>query len=188
MTKKTGLLDSDNSLLLIVDIQTRLTRVMPDSALEAMLNKTQRLIQAANLLDTPSLVTEQYPKGLGSTVECVSGALNPNSVIIEKTSFSCCAADSFMSALQNTARKQIIITGQETHVCVLQTALDLIELGFQVHIAEDAVCSRKAEHKANALQRMQQHGAIISNFESVIFEWLKDSRHQHFSTISKLLR
>ena len=188
MTKTPALLDSENSLLLIVDIQTRLTRVMSEKALEAMLSNTQRLIQAANLLDIPTLVTEQYPKGLGSTVESVSDALNDNSVIIEKTGFSCCAADRFMSALQKTARKQIIIAGQETHVCVLQTALDLIELGFQVHIVEDAVCSRKAEHKTHALQRMQQHGAIISNFESVIFECLKDSGHEHFSTISKLLR
>ena len=188
MTHNPKLLDSNHSVLLIVDIQTKLISAMPESSAQAMLENTQRLMTAANLLDIPILVTEQYPKGLGSTVECVSRALNHNSVIIEKTCFSCYAADSFISALQKTARKQIIIIGQETHVCVLQTALDLIKLGFQVHIVEDAVCSRKTEHKTNALQRLQQYGAIISNFESVIFEWLKDSRHPHFSTISKLLR
>jgi len=129
-----------------------------------------------------------FPGALCSTVECVSSALNHNSVIIEKTSFSYCAADSFISALHKTARKQIIIVGQEAHVCILQTAMDLIKLGFQVHIVEDAVCSQKTEHKTNALQRLQHYSAIDSNFESVIFEWLKDSQHEHFSTISKLLR
>ena len=124
---------------------------------------------------------------LGATVKNLTAKLNSNSLSFEKTTFSCCSSDCFNNTLQKTSRKQVVIIGQETHICILQTALDLIQQGYQVHIIEDAVCSRKIEHKIYALQRMQQQGATISNFESVLFEWLKHSKHQHFATISQLL-
>lgn len=188
MTQAPKLLDIENSLLLIVDIQTKLVSVMPEGAAEDMIENSNRLITAAQLLNIPILMTEQYPQGLGSTVDALKTKLDSKVIRLEKTQFSCCAANHFNSTLQATERKQIIIVGQEAHVCILQTALELIQQGYQVHIVEDAVCSRKAEHKFYALQRMQQQGAIINNFESVLFEWLKDSRHQHFATISQLLR
>jgi len=188
MTLHPELLDSETSVLLIVDIQTKLVRAMPDNAAEAMLKNTCHLIEAANLFNIPILFTEQYPKGLGPTVESLAAKLNSDAIRIEKTAFSCCAADNFNDILKGTSRNQIVIVGQETHVCILQTALDLLQQGYQVHILEDAVCSRKAEHKRYALQRMQQHGMTISNSESVLFEWLKHARHEHFSAISQLLR
>ncbi len=188
MSEQSTLLSAENSLLLLIDIQTKLTQVMPESAAEDMQENSHRLIESANLLDIPVVVTEQYPKGLGATLETLKATLNNKAICFEKTSFSCCAANDFQVALQKSARTQIIIAGQETHVCILQTALQLLTLGYQVHILEDAVCSRKAEHKFYALQRMQQQGAIISNFESVLFEWLQDSKHPHFSRISQLLR
>ena len=188
MTTHPNLLDIDNSLLLIVDIQDRLTSVMPEGNAEDMLENSVRLIDAANLLNVPVIVTEQYPKGLGATVESIRVKLNESTPHFEKTGFSCLAADNFQDALEKTARKQIIIVGQETHVCILQTTLELMQQGYQVHIVEDAVCSRKAENKFYALQRLQAQGATISNFESVLFEWLKNSQHKHFSTITALLR
>jgi len=188
MTQHSNLLSPENSLLLVVDIQTKLTSVMPEGAAEDMQENSNRLIEAANLLNIPVFTTEQYPQGLGATVDSLKAKFNTDTVYFEKTVFSCCAADNFNAALHKSTRKQIIIVGQETHVCILQTALELLQQGYQVHILEDAVCSRKAEHKFYALQRMQQQGATISNFESVLFEWLQNSKHAHFSAISQLLR
>ncbi len=182
------LLDSNNSVLLLVDIQTRLINAMPKEAAENMLEYSSRLAKAANLLNIPVFLTEQYPKGLGATADSLNNELNSETQRFEKTHFSCCAANGFMDALKQSGRKQIIITGQEVHVCILQSTLDLMQQGYQVHILEDASCSRKAENKFYALQRMQQAGATISNFESVLFEWLKDAKHAHFSEISQLLR
>lgn len=188
MTQHPNLLDTENSALVIVDIQTKLIKVMPEGAAEDMLENSSHLIEAANLLNIPTLLTEQYPKGLGPTVDNLKLKLNSDTINFEKTVFSCCSTDNFNNVLQETSRKQIVIVGQEAHVCIMQTTLDLIQQGYQVHVIEDAVCSRKAEHKFYALQRMQQQGATISNFESVLFEWLKNSRHEHFSSISQLLR
>jgi nicotinamidase-related amidase len=182
------LLASDNSILLLVDIQTRLVNAMPEEASESMLTSCSSLAKAADLLDIPVFLTEQYPQGLGKTADSLNDALNSNTQRFEKTQFSCCAADGFMEALSQSKRKQIIIAGQEVHVCILQSAFELMQQGYQVHIIEDATCSRKAEHKFYALQRMQQAGATISNFESVLFEWLKDAQHPHFSEISQFLR
>ncbi len=188
MTTHPNLLDTDNSLLLIIDMQDKLTDVMPEGNAQDMLENSAGLIDAAKLLNIPIIVTEQYPKGLGATVESISEKLNASTPHFEKTGFSCLAADNFQDTLEKTARKQIIIVGQETHVCILQTALELMQQGYQVHIVEDAVCSRKAENKFYALQRLQAQGATISNFESVLFEWLKNAQHEHFSTITGLLR
>lgn len=92
-----------------------------------------------------------------------------------------------LDALENTGRKQVILAGVEAHVCVLQTALELLYKGYPVYVVEDAVCSRKAEHKSYALQRLQQQGATIINYESVLFEWLRDAKHADFKSISALL-
>ncbi|MDF1582687.1 MAG: hydrolase [Methyloprofundus sp.] len=188
MTTHPNLLDSHNSLLLIIDIQDKLTTVMPEGNAQDMLENSARLIDTANLLNVPIIITEQYPKGLGATVNSIKEKLSDKTSRFEKTGFSCLAAENFQDALEKTTRKQIIIVGQETHVCILQTALELMQQGYQVHIVEDAVCSRKAENKFYALQRLQTQGATISNFESVLFEWLKNSQHEHFSSISALLR
>ncbi|MBD9356552.1 hydrolase [Methylomonas sp. EbA] len=188
MAMHPNLLDANNSVLLVVDIQGRLSTVMPVLELQQMLMHGQRLLQAAGLLDVPVLVTEQYPQGLGPTQQEIGEYLPGNSRCFSKTGFSCCAADGFNQALVDTGRKQVVVIGQEAHVCVLQTALELLNQHYQVHVLEDAVCSRRAEHKNFALQRMQQQGATLSCHESVLFEWLRDARHSHFKTISALLR
>lgn len=159
----------------------------PESA-EAMLHNAGRLIDAAQLLDVPVLVTEQYPKGLGHTEDSLAKRLKDSAKVFEKTGFSSCAADGFVAAIEASGRKQIVIAGQETHVCVLQTALELAQAGYHVHVAEDAVCSRKSDHKRYALQRMQAHGITVTNYESVLFEWLRDAKHPHFKAVTALLR
>lgn len=182
------LLKNLDSVLVIVDMQGKLSTVMPENDAQAMHENTVSLLTAAQKLTIPVLVTEQYPQGLGATEKSVQDALPNNAPIFEKTSFSCYGASGFMPALENTKRKQIILVGQEAHVCVLQTALDLAAHDYQVHVVEDAICSRKAEHKFYALQRLQAQNIVITNYESVLFEWLRDAVHPDFRDISGLLR
>lgn len=188
MNSHPTLLKNLDSVLVIVDMQGKLSAVMVEKDAEAMHENTISLLEAATNLAIPILATEQYPQGLGQTEKSVQEALPNNAPIFEKTAFSCVGASGFMPALENTKRKQVILVGQEAHVCILQTALDLITLGYQVHVVEDAICARKAENKFYALQRLQAQNAVITNYESVLFEWLRDANHPDFKTISSLLR
>ncbi|WP_432741070.1 isochorismatase family protein [Methylobacter sp. G7] len=188
MSTHPNLLSIENSLLIVVDLQTTLSAAMPEAEAELMTSNARSLVEAAGLLSIPVLLTEQYPQGLGSTDTSITDLLSEDTLIFDKTGFSCCAAEGFTDTVANTDRKQVILIGQEAHVCVLQTALELLHLGYQVHVVEDAICSRKAEHKFYALQRMQQQNATITNYESVLFEWVKDSRYPEFKKISGLLR
>jgi nicotinamidase-related amidase len=187
MSTHPDLLSATSSVLVVIDIQTNLTAVMEESEAEKMIAHTGILMEAAERLHIPILLTEQYPQGLGVTqaeiVEKLSGVFQ----VFDKTSFSCCAAEGFSEALELSRRQQIVLVGQEAHVCVLQTALELLNRGFQVHVVGDALCSRKGEHKFFALQRMQQQGATITNHESVLFEWLGDAKHPEFKRLSALL-
>jgi nicotinamidase-related amidase len=173
--------------MIVVDLQSKLSAAMPETEAEQMTANVRSLIEAAGLLSIPVLLTEQYPQGLGATDTAITELLPIDTLIFDKTGFSCCAAKGFIDAVTSADRKQIILVGQEAHVCVLQTALELLNLGYQVHIVEDAICSRKAEHKFYALQRMQKQNATITNYESVLFEWVKDSTHPEFKKISGLL-
>lgn len=188
MVTHPNLLVADDSVLLVVDIQGRLSAAMPSGDLKQMIVHGRRLVEAARLLGVPVLATEQYPQGLGPIQPEIGDCLPDNARIFVKTGFSCCAALGFLSALAETGRKQVVMIGQETHVCVLQTALELVSLGYRVYVLTDAVCSRRNEHKDYALQRMQQQGVTLSCHESVLFEWLRDAKHQDFKTISALLR
>lgn len=188
LSRPADLLVSDDSVLVIVDMQGKLLDAMPASSAQAMLANTGKLLVAANLLKLPVLLTEQYPEGLGPSAEAVVNRLPDNASRFEKTAFSCCGCAEFNQSLVASGRRQVILVGQETHVCVLQTAIDLQQQGFCVHVVEDAVCSRQDSHKRNALQRLGQIGITVTNHESVLFEWLRDARHKDFKTISALLR
>ena len=188
MSTLTNVCNIEHSLLLIVDMQHKLSAVMPEIDAQMVLDNCINLLHAADILKIPVLLTEQYPQGLGPTDSELSKHLPEQSRNFEKTGFSCCASKNFTQALADTRCSQIIVAGQECHVCVLQTTLELLHLGYQVFVVEDAVCSRQARHKHNALQRMQQQGAIISNHESVLFEWLKDASHPAFKAIARLVR
>lgn len=187
MKSHPNLCNADDSLLLIIDIQTKLLAAMPNAVNEEVIDKSERLITAARLLNIPIWLTEQYPKGLGPTHPKISEQLPPNYQHFEKTSFSCCSTENFLYLLKTCHRRKIILAGQEAHVCVLQTALELTTAGFSVYIVEDAVCSRNAEHKFYALNRLAQQNVTITNFESVLFEWLGNATHPQFKTITALL-
>jgi len=174
------------SQLVIIDTQTKLITAMPQDALQACVKNMGVLAQAAKLLAVPTIITEQYPKGLGNTVPELL-ALMPNIKPIEKLSFSCMAEPTFSRQLTRD-HSQIVLAGMEAHICVLQTALDLLSAGKQVFVAEDAIISRNPANKANALARMREVGCIISNTESIVFEWLGIAEGDAFKTISKLIR
>jgi len=176
------------SRLVVVDAQTRLAAAIPEADRSRAFAMTGLLLDAATRLGVPMLATEQYPKGLGPTDAAVAGHFPGHAQVFTKTAFSCCGADGFVDALEIESRPQIILAGMEAHVCVLQTAFDLQGRGFQVFVAEDAVCARRPENLRNAMERMRQGGIVITNAESVVFEWLTDARHEQFKAVSALLK
>ena len=182
-----SLADAKHSQLVVIDVQERLVAAMPEKPRQQALHNTALLTQAANTLKIPIVHTEQYPKGLGTTEEVVRSHLAETGAI-EKTCFSCCAAEGFITAVSLAQRQQIILCGMESHVCVLQTAIELQQAGYQVFVVENAICSRHKQNHNNALARLRQAGIIVTNTESVIFEWLRDARHPDFKTLSRLLR
>jgi len=186
MTASVTMAEVQDSFLLVIDVQQRLLAAMPDGVQAPLIKQLGVLLQAADSLTIPVAITEQYPKGLGPT-EAELLQLSPSKTAIEKTCFSCADADEFMTTLRTSRRRSVILTGMETHICVLQTALALQGQGYQVFVVEDGVCSRTPQNQHNALQRMRQAGVIITNTESVLFEWLADAKHPEFRTLSKLI-
>lgn len=182
------LCNADNSCLLIIDIQTHLTSVMPIKVLARLKRNINILLKGADTLSIPVLTTEQYPKGLGPTEPEIVELLPDDTLKFEKTCFSCTGADQFLQQLKNTGRKQVIIVGIEAHVCILQTAIHLIDEGYQVFVAADGICSRHRENYEASLKRMSRANVIICNTESVIFEWLGDARHEKFKELSRLIQ
>ena len=178
-------LDTDNSALVIVDIQERLASVM--RAREAVVNNCLHLVEIAKLYSIPVVVTEQYPKGLGHTVDEIAKAL-PDNEPIEKLAFSCCEEPSFLDKMRSLKKNTLILTGMETHVCILQTCIGLMREGFNVHLVKDAVCSRSKENWKTATEFMRDAGAVVTCTESVLFQLLKIAGTEEFKLISKRIK
>lgn len=174
------------SQLVIIDMQVKLATAMSAEAMQTATKNCSILAQAAALLNIPSMLTEQYPQGLGATLPEIMQHL-PNTKAIAKTAFSACGEPKFNQQLQRE-NSQIILAGMETHICVLQTALDLLQAGKTVFVVEDAVLSRNPANKTNAINRLQQAGCVITNTESVLFEWLGNANHEAFKLVSKLIK
>jgi nicotinamidase-related amidase len=177
----------DDSLVVFVDIQERLIGAMEGNNAASVVNNASRLLQAAQILDVPVLFTEQSPEKIGGTHPTLLDARPSSSRMIEKTTFSACDTPEFLDYLDKIGRRQMIVCGMETHVCVLQTTLGLLNAGYDVFIVEDAVCSRFDHNRQNGISRMQACGAHITSRESVLFEWMRDSQHPRFREISKKL-
>ncbi len=169
--------------LLIIDVQEKLMPLMATAP--AMIRNAAFLIDAACLLDIPVVATEQYPRGLGSTVPELAGRLP---VRPDKTAFSCCAIPSVVETFHRAARPKVVLAGVEAHVCVLHTALDLLALDFRVYIPVDAVASRAAIDYEYGLRRAERAGAILTTSETCAFEWVGGSSHPRFKDISKLVQ
>ena len=180
------MLNIEDSLLVIIDIQDRLVGASK-YGLEVAQNAS-KLAKSASILNIPTVVTEQYPQGLGQTVFEVRSALSTETFITEKSSFSAMMQPEFAQKIKDSGKKQIVLCGIETHICVLQTASDLIKEGFEVYIVKDACASRnKKEYKAG-LELLKQYGAKVTCVEIALFEWLKTSRHPNFKEIQALIK
>jgi nicotinamidase-related amidase len=177
------------SQLLIIDAQERLAAAMPKDELAVTVANINRLVAAAQILEIPIISTEQYPQGLGKTIEAIRENLPVTAAPTEKTCFSCCTAAGFERALTSQlARKQVVLMGMEAHICIVQTASGLQRWGYQVFVVADAICSRHPANRQNALERMRHSGIHVSNTESVAFEWVGDSANAHFLEVSRMFR
>jgi nicotinamidase-related amidase len=173
-----------NAALLVVDIQERLCTAMEKEPLERMIKRTGAAIEGAKALKLPILVTEQYPKGLGPTHPQVRerlGELKP----VEKLEFSA-ATPEVLAGLQG--RKQVLLAGMETHICVFQTARDLVEKGFEVSLLADAVQSRSAEDRRVGFELCKEVGARVTTVESALFDMLGRAGSPEFKLISAAVR
>jgi nicotinamidase-related amidase len=169
--------------LLVVDVQAKLMAKIPGA--DALVRDIAFLIDAARLLGIPVQATEQYPRGLGPTVPELARRLPERP---DKTAFSCCAIPSVVETFRRAARPKVVLAGIEAHVCVLNTALDLLALGFRVYLAADAVASRYPIDREFALRRLEQAGAILTTAEACVFEWVGGSAHPQFKAVSALVQ
>ncbi|MEX2202293.1 MAG: hydrolase [Dongiaceae bacterium] len=178
-------IDRNQSFLLMVDVQERLLPAMADAG--SVQANGAILLKAATRLDVPILASEQYPKGLGSTVPALRGLVPPGA-ILSKTAFSCVGDPALRARIAGFGRPQVVICGIETHVCVLQTALDLAAEGYRCFVVRDACSSRRQASIDAAVSRLQLAGIAIVTTEMVLFEWLHDAAAPEFREVSALIR
>lgn len=183
--KSGGLLGREKTAFVMVDVQEKLLPAMHDRA--RLLKNASFMLQSAGIMGVPVIATEQYPKGLGGTVKALQlppGARHP----AEKMHFSCFCSPEFERRLRETGAKAVVIFGIEAHVCVLQTALDALDRGYDVRVVADAVSSRTAENKALALERMRQSGILVESTEMVLFQMLQKAGTDEFRKVSALVK
>ena len=179
------MLTAENTLLLVVDVQGNLARVMSDK--ETLFKSIIKMIKGARVLGIKMIVTEQNPRGLGPTIPDISEHLK-NIEPISKFSFSCCDNDQFMQTLKSMNPENIIIAGIESHICVYQTTRDLVNLKYNVQVLSDAVSSRTAENKQIGLEKAKAAGAGITSVETALFELLKDAQRKEFKKILNIVK
>ncbi|WP_306591184.1 isochorismatase family protein [Geothrix sp. 21YS21S-4] len=190
-----ALLDASRSILVAIDFQGKLVGMVhrPASTLES----ARRLLKLADLFSVPVILTEQYPKGIGPTeagFRAAFDALSTPTFFLEKTAFGCCGDADFEGLLQQArpglppAKRQVVIAGIEAHVCVMQTVLELLASGHEVHLCWDAISGRGEDYRRHALDRMAAAGATLTNHESVAFEWARDKNHPQFKAVSALMK
>ena len=179
------LVSRDACALLIVDVQERLMPVIHEAA--GVLDRIALLADAARRLGIPVLVTEQYPKGLGVTVDTIRAAV-PDYDPVVKVEFSCVPVPAFAARWSALGRSQVVLAGVEAHVCVAQSALDLAAAGVQVYVPADATSSRRPLDRAIALDRMRGAGVTVTTAEAVLFEWLRRVGTEEFKAVSQRLK
>lgn len=175
----------EDAVLVVVDVQDRLASVMPRR--DTVVASSVLLLRAAHELGMPSIVTRQYPQGLGDVVpefaEVIGGA-----TVVDKTSFDCLREPAFADALASSGRRQVVLAGMESHICVTQTALALVTEGYGVHVVADAVCSRRDRDRDVALDRLRTAGVTVTVTESVIYEALGEADTPEFRAVLGLVK
>jgi nicotinamidase-related amidase len=179
------LIEADKSVLCVIDVQKRLAPATAEP--EQVIAKSALLMQAAARLAIPVLISEQYPKGLGPTVDALT-KIAPDRSIFPKLHFACTGDPDYRARLDALGRSQAVLTGMEAHICVLQTALGARAAGYQVAVAADAVTSRDPANKRAALERMAANGIEIATTEMVMFEWLQQAGTDAFRELSALIK
>ncbi len=189
------LLSAERSIVLVIDLQGKLVEMVERPGL--LKAATIRLLKIAGLFSVPIILTEQYPRGLGAThpdVRAAFDALESPKRFLEKTAFGCCGDPGFERLIRELrpglepSRRQVVVAGIEAHICVMQTVLELLIAGCQVHLCWECISARGAEYRRHALDRMKQAGAVLTNHESVAFEWARDKNHPQFRAINALFK
>lgn len=191
-------LNRESTLLVVMDVQERLVPAMPEECRGLAIDNVIRLIQGARVMSIPLLVTEQYPQGLGRTIDPVAQALkelDPAPLPIDKVQFDGCADPQFTAALESawstpgTAQpRNVVLCGMEAHICIYQTARSLVERGYGVHVAMDATCSRRRDNRRIAQGLLTNLGAVVTSTETVLFDLLGQADGDEFRAVIKLVR
>ncbi len=181
-----NLLNSSKTALVVVDVQEGFRPIIAD--FDKIAKRAATMVRGCQILGVPVFVTEQYPKGLGNTAVEIKSLFDDDISIFEKTAFSSCGAEAFVAGLTDRGIKQVMICGLETHICVSQTAHDLLDRGFQVHVLSDCVTSRFEYNRLAGIAKLQNSGVILSSIEMALFELLRDAKHEHFKDIQRLFK
>lgn len=176
-------LKADNSVLVLIDVQDKLLAKIPVA--DRLIRNASFLLDVASLLQVPIRATEQYPKGLGQTNAELRRRL-PQSPL-SKTAFSCCGAGTFLEELEMSRKPNVVLIGMETHVCIAQTALDLLAAGLHIFLPVDTLGSRFTIDHETALRRLEENGAVLTTAEAIAFEWVGDAAHPQFKAVSRLV-
>lgn len=177
------LVKRDESLLILIDVQERLVPAMDEP--REVINGCARLVGVAKALNVPFIITEQYSKGLGRTMIDVRNEAGENAEYFEKLEFSCAQNEELLKKIKNFKKKQVILAGVEAHICVLQTAIDLKDMGYDVFVVSNASSSRNPLQTVVAYQRLMRHGIDIVTSEMVFFEWLQKAGTEEFKRVSQ---
>jgi nicotinamidase-related amidase len=176
----------ESTLLLVVDVQAKLAAAMPEDAISRLVSNASILLDAAKILGVPVLATEQYPKGLGSTIPALGALLR--TAPLAKTTFDACSDLAIARAIADRAPRAVVVVGMETHVCVYQTARELVQRGFATYVVADAVSSRREENRVLGLSLCERAGALIAPTETIVFDWLEKAGTEAFKSVSKLVK
>ncbi|HWS54933.1 MAG TPA: hydrolase [Pyrinomonadaceae bacterium] len=179
-------LELGRTALAVIDVQDSFRAAIPDFA--ELAARCALVAHAARLLGVPVVVTEQYPKGLGRTAAEIRAVLPEDFAPVEKTAFSSCGAQQFVEGLERVGARHVLVCGIEAHVCVNQTAHDLLARGYRVHLLTDCVSSRAEQNRRAGLDKMFRSGALPSSTEMALFELMRDARHEQFKAIQKLIK
>lgn len=177
---------AEDTVALVIDYQERLVPAMEDK--DTLLHNTQTLIEGLKILEIPTIISQQYTKGLGMTVPEITNILGEEFSYFDKKAFSCMDDEDIRNHIVSYHKKNVIVCGIEAHVCVLQTVIDLISEGYHVILIEDCISSRKENDKNMGIQRMISEGAVISTYEAILFELTRVSGSDTFKQISKLVK
>lgn len=175
----------EKTVAVAIDFQEKLMRVMEDP--KGLEKTVAAFMEGIKVLGIPVIVTQQYTKGLGETTEGIKEKM-AGSMSVEKTSFSALKTREFEEKIKETGRDTVLLCGIETHICVMQTAMDLLEKGYKVFVIADCTASRKESDKNCGIRRMERAGAVITTYEAILFEILEDAKNEGFKEISRIIK